>query len=315
MSQASHCLTPVQRLALESTDGQDAALTSCFFRAGKCQAPQAGWEDLCDDLKLIVLRKLSLRDLARAAPISRKLWPLIEEAWLSRAAEERARLIALGKERYKDLFGSFVIGLQRVMCGLPRCPDLRIEPISFVGGVCLRPHASLWSGQCEMSNYDILSAGVLFYGGLHRKPLADGEQRRTHIWFTLKDSGEGNVHLNISVHLSISDPGPDVIKEAAGEALGILLAFRTEIPEALMDGSRKSLTTVLRVRGWPDGPQGMREEQDLVAPLRCLAESITIDFNMMMDPPTVAGEVQKGPLGILDVRATREACNKGPHIH
>jgi hypothetical protein len=235
------------------------------------------------------------------------LRPLIEEAWVSRAVEERARLIAEGKERYRDLFGSFVTGLQRVMCGLPRCPGQGTEPLPLEEGFV--PLDTIWSGRCSMSHSANLWDGVLFDGSLHFKPLAGGEHTQTNVWFKVKDLGEGNAHLNISVHQSTRC---SLSNEDLAAALGILLAFRTEVPEALVQGGRNPLPTTMRLWGWLEGLQGTREVQDLVAPLRCLARSIIIDHNIKMGPPTVGREVQSRPLGILDVRATVAACNQWP---
>jgi hypothetical protein len=82
----------------------------------------ATWDTLCSDMKELVLGKLSFHDLARAATICKEL----RGAYLSRAAEERANLVAVAQMTFgKHLFDIFVSALQRGLCGLRPCGSLR----------------------------------------------------------------------------------------------------------------------------------------------------------------------------------------------
>jgi hypothetical protein len=84
-------------------------------------------EALCFDVRQLVLNKLSLRDLARAARTCQEF----QQAYVSRVVEERARLIALGKETYGDgMFCAVVRVFQRAMAGLDPCPGVESGPWS-----------------------------------------------------------------------------------------------------------------------------------------------------------------------------------------
>jgi hypothetical protein len=89
------------------------------------------WEPLCVDARQLVLSKLSLRELARTARTCKEF----RQASLTRAAEERAKLIALGKETYgQGVFSCMVRALQASLLGLDACPGLAITggPLAFI---------------------------------------------------------------------------------------------------------------------------------------------------------------------------------------
>lgn len=91
------------------------------LHAGACEPSPARWEILCADVKLVILGKLTLRDLARSAPVCREFWT----ACRSRPAEERAALIAAAVEACGEgVFSAFVKAVQRAMLGLSPCPGL-----------------------------------------------------------------------------------------------------------------------------------------------------------------------------------------------
>jgi hypothetical protein len=73
--------------------------------AGLFAAPHAGWEALCPDIQELVLSNLSLRELACAARACRGF----REAYLSKAADERANLIALANLCYGERFISNIV--------------------------------------------------------------------------------------------------------------------------------------------------------------------------------------------------------------
>jgi hypothetical protein len=80
--------------------------------SGKLEAPPGQWDDLCADVRPLILGSLSLRGLASAAPTCREF----RQAFLARMQEERARLISVGEELYgKKVFTGFVKAFRRLL--------------------------------------------------------------------------------------------------------------------------------------------------------------------------------------------------------
>jgi hypothetical protein len=89
--------------------------------AGKCLAPVVGWERLCADVRPLVLRNLSLHDLARTALTCREFG----QEFSRRLAEERAVLILVGEATFgKQMFTGFVSAFQHLMCNMDAFPGL-----------------------------------------------------------------------------------------------------------------------------------------------------------------------------------------------
>jgi hypothetical protein len=79
------------------------------------------WESLCPDVRPLILSKLSLRDLASAAPTCREF----QRENRSRLAEEWARLIAVGEQTYgKTVFSAFVQAVRQLMASKDALPGL-----------------------------------------------------------------------------------------------------------------------------------------------------------------------------------------------
>jgi hypothetical protein len=75
--------------------------------AGTSRNQAGGWEALCPDVRRFILRKLPLRDLAVSALTCMEF---------SRAAEERARLVADGEHTYgKRMFRGFMSTFQELL--------------------------------------------------------------------------------------------------------------------------------------------------------------------------------------------------------
>jgi hypothetical protein len=84
------------------------------FSAGGPQHRPIGWEDLCGDVREIILSKLSLRPLARAAVLCKEM----KKAYAARVAQEQAILLSAGRASYgESLFSELVTVLQRPLCG------------------------------------------------------------------------------------------------------------------------------------------------------------------------------------------------------
>lgn len=91
--------------------------------AGRFQhLPPVGWETLCNDVRLVILNKLALKDLARAAKTCREY----QKAYHSKLAQERADCIADARGSFLG-FDGLVTVLQRSLRGhhpFPFMPDV-----------------------------------------------------------------------------------------------------------------------------------------------------------------------------------------------
>jgi hypothetical protein len=265
---------------------------------GRHEAPSGGWDTLCQDLKGIVLSKLSLRELSAAGPAC----PEFNEALRSRAAEEQAKLVAVGKDKYgHSLFSVFVTGLRHTLRGVRPWPRmvrkyLAVEKrfaITTTGDFCSAQREDVREGGPSLTSfanvYQCSDVRDLLYGTLYYGKPGGHVREWACTAFDMQTLGKHNLRLCIWVW-----------KKAVVAALGVLRAMCEESPRALRGCREKPLTTVFKLYGLPPGVEGVREAEDLFAPLRPLAEAIAIGWGS--EPPDAPREVQTRPLGVVIVR-------------
>ncbi len=177
-------------------------------------------------MRQLILSKLSLRDLARAARACREF----QQAYVSRVVEERARLIALGMETYGEgMFCAVVRVFQRAMAGLDPCPGVESGPwsgedatINASGDIVLARSPgcevgpATWLWEPKPAN-QLLSTWV-------RKYLPS-LQDLSCISLKLVTTASGGMHLKVRICM-----------EAPAATIGLLLAFFAEHPEATSRG-------------------------------------------------------------------------------
>jgi hypothetical protein len=89
--------------------------------AGRWGAPRLRWDDLCADVRPLVLRNLSLRELARVALTCREF----HQEFSRRLAEERARLISIRERTLGEkMFTGFVTAFRHLMSDKDAYPAL-----------------------------------------------------------------------------------------------------------------------------------------------------------------------------------------------
>jgi hypothetical protein len=266
---------------------------------GRHKARCGGWDTLCQDLKGIVLSKLSLRELSRAAPTCREF----QQALHSRVEEEQAKLIAVGRDTYgSGLFSVFVAGLQRTLRGAHPWPRLVSTNVG-IGKTIAITTAGVFACVPAEDSREWLSpvkswahvdnrsdTNNLLYGTLHFAEPGTATQCCIRTSFDMKTFGKHNLRLVVWV-----------AREGAVAALGILRAM-CQRPRALRACREKPLTTVCVVSGLSRGVAGLREAEDLFAPLSSLAESIAISWGFNgSGAGNLPIEVQSRPLGVLIV--------------
>jgi hypothetical protein len=139
------------------------------------------------------------------------------------------------------------------------------------------------------------SAHEVFEGRLlYDSPERFTEGYRLNLWcasisWTMYKFGRNNVRLMVEVD-----------KEATVAALGVLLAVCMENPAEISAPSRSPLTIDLVIRGLQHGAVGVREVEVLLAPVRPLAESMTLYRHL--DQIGRGRRRQTHPLGVLLVR-------------
>jgi hypothetical protein len=279
-------------------------------RAGRAPACFTRWEALCRDVRGLILDKLSLPALARAAPTCQEF----KGAYLKKVADERVDLIRAGEEGWgNDSFHALVAALQRPLCGCSSSPSLSAEldgsegihhgrssaligfAAPFKYGVLqqdTRVARRLVSHGCAVSVHMPTVAKHLFSAQVsHGVPQA----ARDRLFMTLLEVfrfGRSNVAVRFLVR-----------RKFAGPAVALLLAVSTEVSEALPAFCRSPLTVDL----FPAGAAIVEEAEELIAPLRPLAESITIyprigDVKNDDALRLVHRKVQTRPLGVVKVR-------------
>ncbi len=221
------------------------------------------------------MSKLSIRDLAHAACTCQEF----QESYLRRVAEERATLIAIGRETYgHGMFRGLVRAFQRSLPGLDTaCQDAfdqagyvminaAGDPEAFIRQEgdrrrCAKgPRSKLFKGSYVMN----LPNGPCILHALVDVNLP-GRDRVNFVAVSLYRY-PGACH-----RLTAWMP-----REAPAAAVGLLLAICTETPETLPLCSQDPVTMEVKIDGLPSTLEGMREAQDLVQPLGLLAESFII---------------------------------------
>jgi hypothetical protein len=242
-----------------------------LFCTGRHEARAGGWGNLCGDLRELILSKLSRADLACPAGTCREF----QEAFRSRAAEERAALIALAKDTYGEgQVNGIVRAVQRAMSGWEPCPEVanraRDDVVVFSAAGVLENvtrdvATALWSEEPRMARMD---SGEDFLMKADLDWMVQGcyADRSHMVWIVVKH------HLDV-IHLIVrlSAPTP--------ASIGILLALCTQNAEAMLACMQKPVTMGLDVGGFVRGfasiVAGQKAAQDLSAPLRMLAQRCT----------------------------------------
>jgi hypothetical protein len=271
-------------------------------------AQPTGWGDLSADVTRIVMSKVALKGLARAAVMSREF----NDAYLSRATAERAKLIALGQEFYgMGLFSRFVTAIQSARCGL--CPRA-----SLLGGddktnlaktdvvitnewACLS--TSLTDEASKMINSGTIGRfGTIWATGSADRPLYSTLWAQGPVSWDIVKSGRNIILLTAQVHRDrYSEHMSPVQKNRISATLGLLLASCLGQPEALPAAPQSGFTAALSLEGLSLGVAGLREAEDLIAPLRCLAEPVVIRNYVKGAHVVSHGKMQSRPLGALVV--------------
>jgi hypothetical protein len=258
------------------------------------------WAPLCADVRGLILSKLSLRDLARSGGTCRDF----EEAYLARVAEERAKLVALGKEAYGEgMFCGIVRAVQRKMRGLKPFPcklskllmagvrgrinaaGEALDGRTFTEEAAEGPRSTLWSsGYFWRAKVEILVPRV------SRAEHDDFKSVRVSE-FKLRLSGCPKTGLYWRVWLGRKAPAP---------AVGLLLAICTENPETLMPCFQRPGRMKLHVKGTPWGRASLgKQAEEVIGPLGLLAELLRVrpPSHVLLTPP--GGKVQALPRGVL----------------
>ncbi len=260
------------------------------------------WAPLCADVRGLILSKLDLRDLARAGGTCREF----EEAYLAGVAEERARLIALGKETYGECrFCGIVTAFQRGMCGLDPLPGVRLPTrwgtggrINAVGETLVGPRSREEAAEgprCQVWRYDSVShvLGAVVWLEVPRIRTADGYRLTTasvsDIRLQLSSTPRRGVYWRVSLG-----------KEAPAPAIGLLLAICTGNPEALTPCFQRPGSMKLCVRDLScPASSKKRKAEEVIGPLGLLAELLTVHppSHILLTP--LGEKVQARPRGVL----------------
>jgi hypothetical protein len=261
------------------------------------------WQPLCADVRGLILSKLSLRDLARAGRTCREF----EEAYLGRVAEERARLIALGKEAYGEgMFCSIVRAFQRGMCGLDPCPGVVLDlqngdgvHINGAGEFEARRESDETVAEGPISQVRRFDNATHVLGAqveINLPPVYDAEYdvfdsvSVSQVLVELRRTARRGLQWTVSLG-----------KEAPAPAIGLLLAICTENPETLTPCFQRPGTMNLGVDGISRGSASSRkrEAEEVTGPLGLLAELLTIHPPSHVLVTPLGEPVQARPRGVL----------------
>jgi hypothetical protein len=280
--------------------------------AGTCESPAVGWDALCNDVKeLILAHVVDLRVLARAAPLCQDFY----KAHVTRAEEGRASLIALAEETYgKSLCHTFSTAIGRALSTLdPRSIWMGDEWNGFDEKCIFIMHAGEARHEevCEFIEMPMEEPyGVIF------EPYRDDDNYApakyvevfTATLSCINPKWQGNICAMVSMVWNIyKDPAGKLVisidvqyAEAAREALGLVLYSFRAMPEAFPASPQSPLTVNVSVSPWSYGGRGVSEAEDLLAPLRPLADSVTVNrCSSNVVPDSGGRKGQKFPLGVL----------------
>ncbi len=253
-------------------------LPSC---AGICETPHVGWEALCDDVKRIIMSKLSLGDLSRAATLGREF----REAFRARVLRDRDNLILAAEEGFgKGLFFSLVIAFARLVRGLCPCPCLlceggsgwvsREKAFSVISAkgfehwtMRMRARAALWMNGRAGAPYciidDNVSPSIFWLAMLHHSFIENCSRWAVPLRSSLKLSQRG---------LRVDVPRLDEAKAVVGLFINVL----TEVGEDLHGFCESAHKIQIVIEGRSGGCARVREAADLVLPLRHVARAIPL---------------------------------------
>ncbi len=251
-----------------------------------------------------------MRDLARAARTCREM----HTAYVHRVLEERAGLIALGRQTYGEgMFDGIVRASQRALC--------RLEPFSGGPPRDKDAHGRInTAGELECArgadfDADQPRCGISRYGGCTAQLLsADVEgklrsadearwygERLSCITIRVRQTRTGIVRLEVEIG-----------KEANAPAVGLLSAICTENPEALGICFQRVITaqlTVLRSRGFP---LNAAETEEAIGPVGLLVQMLTIYAPSYTTKAQLGQKLHARPQCVFD-RLTLYGCS-GLHL-
>jgi hypothetical protein len=236
-------------------------------------------------MRQLILSKLSPCDLARAAVTCQEF----QQAYVTWVVEERARLVALGKETYGEgRFCGMVRAIQRAMCGLDPCPRAGFGPWdwrdAFIDGAG-DPHIGfldVWENGPTASIWKPSAA----FGSVTACARAAGG-RASYVQLDMSGDPLGDVHLTVQLW-----------KNGPGAALGLLLAICTEDPAAMSPRIQACVTMQLTMLFLASGAQGRREAEEAIGPSGLLVHLFTI--YPPPHPGTPLGEeISDAPRGVL----------------
>jgi hypothetical protein len=270
---------------------------SAVLHAGR---RSVGWEALFPELRPLILGRLSVPELARAARTCREF----QSAYIGGVAEERARLIALGRQTYGEaMFNAIVRASQRALCGLDAfAGELsrtgpygvtmnaagELESERHARGSVEKPRCLVWKTDDDPK--DLLFAHV------------EGSQRRIYRPTSndFRTATVSRMYISVGKTLASGLVRLDVRigKEAPAAAMGLLLAICTENPETLSPCFQRPVTAHLAILD-SYRPPSAREVEEVIGPLGPLPELFTI---YPLPQPTLTPSGRKAhawPRGVL----------------
>ncbi len=128
-------------------------------------------------------------------------------------------------------------------------------------------------------------------------------QKTNSITWDLYRFGGNGIHLEANLHWDgfFAHMIP-VQKNRIWASLGLVVATCVGQPEALPASPQTAFTTDLMVEGLSDGMAGLREAEELIGPLRPLADSVVIDRHVNFAAVVNNRRLQSRPFGALVVR-------------
>jgi hypothetical protein len=261
------------------------------------EAPPCQWDDLCADVRPLILGNLSPRELASAAPTCREF----RHAFLARMQEERARLMSVGEQLYgKKVFTGFVEAFRRLMRDPRAYPSLRSygNILLFDASGEARIVTAVEERERRETGSRIPCIKKTFFPGGFRGKLwtgPSGSQGSAEIEVDFWRGPKGGVQWDIDVMT-----GGAHAREAA---VGFVLAVCEGNPEDLPVCEHSPFMRV--TLGLWEVEADTRFNEDLVGPLRFLAESVAYNKLVSHALPGPKGEEtgQAYPLGHLAVRS------------
>ncbi len=233
-------------------------------QTGRRKVPGGEWDSLCDDMKQLILSQLSRADLARPAGTCREF----REVFWSRAAEERAALIALAKETYgEDQFNGTVRAIQRTMRGLEPFPSITGKQDAHECFVVLsaagEPRRATWEVKDTMWREE---GRLALYGSAFSLMATD---LKGSAWW------QHRVQVDVSRHTVDGVQVDVVLWRRCAPSIGVLLAICTEDPKALLPCMQSPVTMCLSLHESPVGAWEEKAAQEVLEPVRMLAQFCT----------------------------------------